>query len=137
MPESIRRYELRQRHTQHTTPPISTHDTLLEAMRAAHEHVGLDKMRPLFTVRGNGVWTSIQYIINRVTDDEGTPPSDYANLAEEILHTRSPKPPSTEEVLYDILSRIRALCENPHWDTSRKTRIAELATKGLNILEGE
>lgn len=118
MPESVRRYELRQRHAQHTTPPISTHDTLLDAMRAAHEHIGLDKMKPLFTDRGNGVWASIQYIINRVTDDEGIQPSN-------------------SEILYDILSRIQALCENPHWDASRKTRIAELATRGRRLLEDE
>lgn len=45
--------------------------------------------------------------------------------------------PNMTAQLYDILSRIQALCENPHWDASRKQRIAELAERGRKLLEGE
>ena len=35
------------------------------------------------------------------------------------------------------LIRIRALCDNPHWNTGRKYKIAKLATDCLNRLGEE
>jgi len=40
----------------------------------------------------------------------------------------------TRAKLVDILKRINALAENPHWTTERRWRISELSTEGLTLL---
>lgn len=39
--------------------------------------------------------------------------------------------------LHDVLTRINALTENPHWTTDRRWRIGELARIGLSIVNTE
>lgn len=42
-----------------------------------------------------------------------------------------------DEDLKTILTKIEALANNPHWTADRRWRIAELAMRGLRLLEGK
>lgn len=43
--------------------------------------------------------------------------------------------PALYKIIHDRLTKIGALCTNPHWTRDRKERIYELARECLDLLE--
>lgn len=64
--------------------------------------------------------------------------SECAQLEDKVENTRTYFPADAhDDNLRDLLTRISALCTNPHWTSERRWTIAELAAKGLRLLEGK